>query len=110
MPKFFGSGIGPAMSSSQYIGFSAYLFAALGWRISSGQRSEMKASILNDFNAIATYAPYVDAMFIDKQCASLLQQGRLKTELNFKAKIFSLNSRDEFLQYLAGLDESAAVD
>jgi hypothetical protein len=88
----------------------SYLFAALAWRISSGQRSEMKASILNDFNAIATYAPYVDAMFIDKQCASLLQQGRLKTELNFKAKIFSLNSRDEFLQYLAGLDESAAVD
>ena len=34
----------------------------------------------------------------------------MKTELNFKAKIFSLNSRDEFLQYLAGLDESAAVD
>ena len=44
----------------------AYLFAALGWRISSGQRPGMKASILNDFSAISTYAPYVDAMFVDK--------------------------------------------
>lgn len=31
--------------------------------------------ILNDFSAIATYAPYVDAMFVDRQCASLLRQG-----------------------------------
>jgi hypothetical protein len=38
-----------------------YLFAALGWRISSGQRPEMNASILNDFSAISTYAPYVDS-------------------------------------------------
>lgn len=88
----------------------AYLFAAIAWRISSGQRSEMKASILNDFSAIATYAPYVDAMFIDNQCASLLQQGRLKTELRFRAKIFSLSSRDEFLQYLIDLDTSAPAD
>jgi hypothetical protein len=70
----------------------------------------MKASILNDFSAIATYAPYVDAMFIDKQCASLLQQGRLRTELDLKAKIFSLNSQDEFLQYLNDLGETAATD
>jgi hypothetical protein len=53
----------------------AYLFAALGWRISSGQRPEMNASILNDFSAISTYSPYVDAMFVDRQCASLLRQG-----------------------------------
>jgi hypothetical protein len=88
----------------------AYLFAALAWRISSGQRSDIKASILNDFNAIATYAPYVDAMFIDNQCASLFQQGRLKTDLEFKAKIFSLNSRDALLQYLAELGDSTTAD
>jgi hypothetical protein len=70
----------------------------------------MKASISNDFNAIATYAPYVDAMFIDNQSASLLQQGRLKTDLEFKAKIFSLNSRDAFLQYLAELGDSTTAD
>jgi hypothetical protein len=88
----------------------AYLFAALGWRISSGQRPEMKASILNDFSAISTYAPYVDAMFVDKQCASLLKQGRLRSELNFKARIFSLSDTQEFLDYLKSLGDFATED
>jgi hypothetical protein len=85
----------------------AYLFAALGWRISSGQRPEMNASILNDFSAISTYAPYVDAMFVDRQCASLLKQGRLRSEVNYKARIFSLNDPQEFLDYLNSLGDSA---
>ena len=89
---------------------SAYLFAALGWRISSGQRPEMKAGILNDFSAISSYAPYVDAMFVDKQCASLLKQGRLRSELSYKARIFSLSDPQEFLDYLKGLGDSATKD
>jgi hypothetical protein len=88
----------------------AYLFAALGWRISSGQRPEMKASILNDFSAISTYAPYVDAMFLDRQCASLLKQGRLRSELSYKARIFSLSDPQEFLDYLKSLGDSATSD
>jgi hypothetical protein len=85
----------------------AYLFAALGWRISSGQRPEMNASILNDFSAISTYGPYVDAMFVDRQCASLLKQGRLRSELNYKARIFSMSHPQEFLDYLKNLGDFA---
>jgi hypothetical protein len=66
----------------------AYLFAAFAWRISSGQRPKIKASLLNDFTAIATCAPYVDAMLVDKECAFLLKQGRLRSELSYKARIF----------------------
>ncbi len=88
----------------------AYLFAALGWRISSGQRPKMKASILNDFTAIATYAPYVDAMFVDKECASLLQHGRLRSELQYRARIFSLSNPQEFLNYLDELSNDATKE
>jgi hypothetical protein len=84
----------------------AYLFAALAWRISSGQSPDLKASVLNDFTAIATYAPYVDAMFVDRQCASLLKQGRLRTELSYKARIFSMDDPQEFLRYLETLCNS----
>ncbi|TAI60834.1 hypothetical protein, partial [Bradyrhizobium sp. Leo170] len=66
--------------------------------------------ILNDFSAISTYAPYVDAMFVDKQCASLLKQGRLRAELSFKARIFSLSDPQEFLDYLKDLGDSATED
>ena len=85
----------------------AYLMAALGWRVSSGQSPNLTAGILNDFTAIATYAPYVDAMFVDRQCASLLQQGRLRSELSYKARIFSMSNQQDFLDYLKQLGDSA---
>ena len=85
----------------------AYLIAALGWRVSSGQSPNTSAGILNDFTAIATYAPYVDAMFVDRQCASLLKQGRLRSELSYRARIFSMSNKEEFLQYLETLCETA---
>ncbi|MEH2590278.1 hypothetical protein [Bradyrhizobium sp. AZCC 1721] len=85
----------------------AYLIAALGWRVSSGQSPKMSAGILNDFTAIATYAPYVDAMFVDRQCASLLKQGRLRSELSYRARIFSMSNKGEFLQYLEDLCDAA---
>jgi hypothetical protein len=75
--------------------------------ISSGQSSNLEAGILNDFTAIATYAPYVDAMLVDRQCASLLQQGRVRSELSYKAKIFSMSNQREFLDYLNALGDSA---
>jgi hypothetical protein len=88
----------------------AYLMAGLGWRVSSGQSPNLTAGILNDFTAIATYALYVDAMFVDRQCASLLQQGRVRTELGYKARIFSMSNQQEFLDYLKWLGDSAAKD
>ncbi|MDH2381447.1 hypothetical protein [Bradyrhizobium sp. CER78] len=88
----------------------AYLIAALGWRVSSGQSPALTAGILNDFIAIATYAPYVDAMFVDRQCASLLKQGRLRSDLNYKARIFSMSNKQEFLDYLEELADIASPE
>jgi hypothetical protein len=88
----------------------AYLMAALGWKISCGQRRPIEAGILNDFTAIATYGPYVDAMFVDKECAELLTHGRLRADLKLKAKIFSLQTRDDFLHYLTVLADSATKE
>jgi hypothetical protein len=88
----------------------AYLIAALGWRVSSGQSPNLTAGILNDFTSIAAYAPYVDAMFVDRQCASLLQQGRVPSELTYKARIFSMSNKQEFLDYLKGLGDAASQE
>jgi SWI2/SNF2 ATPase len=86
----------------------AYLFAALGWKISCGQRKPTTGGILNDFSAIATYGPYVDAMFVDRECAELLKHPRLRSDLELKAKTFSLQSRDEFIEYLTNLANGAS--
>lgn len=43
-------------------------------------------------------------MFVDNECAALLSEQPLRGDLKFKAKIFSLNSADAFLRYLADME------
>jgi len=87
---------------------SAYLFAALSRKIVAGQRKDPTRGFVNDVRAIAAYGPYVDAMFLDKECAALLSESPLREELALKARVFSLNNRAAFLEYLRGLSAAAS--
>jgi hypothetical protein len=78
----------------------AYLFAAMARKIVNGQKKDPTRGASNDIRAIATYAPYVDAMFIDSEFANFLQEQPLKTDLKYRARIFSLRSREAFQEYL----------
>lgn len=90
---------------------SAYLFAGLSRRlVSAGQKKLPSKGMMNDIRAISTYGPYVDAMFIDKGCASLLSEEPLRSDVKMKAKIFSTTSGDAFLQYLKGLAAETPTD
>jgi hypothetical protein len=60
---------------------SAYLFAAIAARLAAGQKKIPTQGLNNDIRAISTFAPYVDAMFIDIECENLLNDGRLKKQL-----------------------------
>ena len=89
---------------------SAYLFAALAGQVKSGRKKGVTAGFINDIEAIAAYAPFVDAMFVDKECALLLTQGRPGKELDFRARVFSLSNREEFLAYLYELEAQASPE
>ena len=55
----------------------SYIFAAVGRRVVNGQR-HVNRGMMNDVRAIATYAPYVDAMFVDQGvCRHCLRSPRL---------------------------------
>lgn len=88
---------------------SCHLFAALGRRVASGQRRIGKG-MMNDIRAISAYAPYVDAMFVDNECASLLREEPLASDLTYKARIFSLANGQAFLEYLKEIEEGAPAD
>lgn len=90
---------------------SAYLFAGLSRRlVSGGQKKLPSKGMMNDIRAISTYGPYVDAMFIDNGCASLLAEEPLRSEIKMKARIFSTLSGDAFLQYLQALGDATPVE
>lgn len=88
----------------------AYLFAAMARKIVAGQRKSPTRGATNDVRAIATYAPYVDAMFVDSEFATFLQEAPLKDELTYRARIFSIRSREAFLDYLRELVRSATIE
>lgn len=86
----------------------ALLYASLGWRAAHGQKSVPGQGTPNDIKFIAAYLPYCDAMFIDNDFAQLLSEGPLAEAVSsFPARIFSRRSRDDFLAYLAELEEGA---
>lgn len=120
---FFGEGISdhetmrligefwdwPRLNEMPFSRLLSYLLAAFGRRVSMGQR-KFTRGIMTDFQAIAAYAPYVDAMFIDRECALLLGEGELLRELNYRARIFSYANKDEFLAYLRQLEAQATAE
>ena len=63
--------------------------------------------MMQDFKAISLYGPYVDAMFLDKECASLLEEKNVAKGVKLKARIFSLRNPTDFLTYLRDLCDSA---
>ena len=88
---------------------SAYIFTAIGRRVVNGQR-HVNRGMMNDVRAIATYAPYVDAVFVDQECAALLAERPLAQDLNYKARIFSFRNGRAFLDYLTEIEAATPPD
>lgn len=86
---------------------SSYIFAALAKRVVNGKK-RVNRGMMNDVRAISIYAPYVDAMFIDKECADLLTEPKLVADLNYKARIFSFANPDAFLSYISELEANTS--
>lgn len=96
----------PRMKDMPFNRIFAYLFAAFGRRVTMGQRSFTRG-LMTDFQAIAAYAPYVDAMFVDRECATLLGEGSLRKELQYRARVYSYANKYEFLAYLREIEARA---
>jgi hypothetical protein len=78
-----------------------YILAALARKVHSGQKN--LNNIHTDIESIANYLPYCDAILIDKECASLLDEKVIKTDLAYNSRIFSTKTKEDFLQCLRQL-------
>jgi hypothetical protein len=85
---------------------SAHLFAAIADRLGRGQKRRPSRGMMNDIKAISLYGPNVDAMFLDNECASLLEEKAVRREVKLKARIFCLRRSADFLTYLRELVDS----
>jgi Zn ribbon nucleic-acid-binding protein len=85
------------------IKITTVMFAGLARRAALGKKNPPKSTA--DVEFISSYLPYCDALFVDKESASLLKELPQNTphELRlkeFRAKIFTLNNKEDFLSYL----------
>lgn len=88
----------------------AGMLAALAWRAARNQLAPPTQGLRADLRAISTYLPYVDAMFVDNECARLLREPPLRGRVPYETRIFSLASRDELLDWLDGIEDTSPPD
>lgn len=97
MQKAFGFLRSPSMKNVPFLKISTLMYAALARKAAAGQKKVPKASFFNDVRTISCLKPYYDAMIVDNECASLLNEEPLRTRITGGAKIFSLNTKEQFL-------------
>ncbi len=79
------------------------MFAGLANLARNGKKNPPKSTVDSQF--ISSYLPYCDAIFVDKESFVLLTKLPKNTPKNlrlseFSAKIFALNNKNDFLDYL----------
>jgi hypothetical protein len=88
---------------------SALLYGALARQAAMGRKKPPNRGTMNDITMISTYMPYCDAMYIDKEFSNILAEIP-EGQLNYKAKIFSNNSKADFLNYLNDIEKTATPE
>ncbi len=101
--EFFKS---PNLKNIPFIKIYALLVTAVARKAVAGQNRPPNKGMANDISAISYVLPYCDAIFIDKECAGLLQERPLMDLINFNTRIFSLNDKEDFLEYLESLEKN----
>lgn len=87
----------------------ARMFAALKAMVGRGaytNRIEARKrlnGVFEDIKHIALHSPYCDAFFMDQPMAELVRQPSVGLEQRYGVRVFSLNSLDEFLEWLDAL-------
>lgn len=93
-----------------FLHLSASLFASIARKAAAGRKKPPNRGTVNDIEMISTFLPYCDAMFIDNECASYLNEKPLVDKIGFPTKIFSQSKREEFMQFLDEIEQSASQE
>ena len=97
-----------SLSEIPWIHISSCMCAALARRAASGRKKPPSRGFLQDIQIISTLLPYCDAIFLDKECHSIIEE--LKSHFDYPTKVFSLRNKEDFLEYLEGIEQSATEE
>ena len=98
----------PSLKNVPFIKISSMLYASLARKAAAGRKKPPTQGLANDIAFISVLLPYCDAMFIDKECHSYLKEKPLSDAIDYGTKVFSLNNKEEFLEYLDEIEMKAS--
>ena len=78
----------PYLKDVPFLKISSMLFAALARKAAAGQKRLPNRGMVNDFTIVSSLLPYCDAMFIDNECRSYLQEHPLYDEIDYGTAVF----------------------
>lgn len=102
--EYFSS---PTLKAVPSVKITAMLYAALARQVAAGRKKPLNQGTVNDIETISSILPYCDAMFIDKEFYTLLQEKPLVDEIRYGTAIFSLKNKEEFLDFLDKIRNNA---
>lgn len=91
----------PIFDRIPFVKISSLLLAGIARKAISGQVKPPNQGMANDLFVISFFLPYCDGIFLDNECAALLAENPIKEQLDeYGTRIFSLNTKDDFIRYL----------
>jgi hypothetical protein len=96
------------------IRIAALFWATIAREINSGRKPDRfpTAAMFNDIDAVSSYSPLCDVMFVDREISHLAKQRELRQELVGSAHFFSLrkNEKADFLAFLDAIENNASAE
>jgi hypothetical protein len=98
-----GFGKANRIAEAPFVKLQSLMFATLAMRAAHGQKEPPDEGTTTDINTVAHLVPYCDVMFVDNRCRSLLLDVPKGMRPPDTSKLFSLNIKEQFLDYLRSI-------
>jgi hypothetical protein len=98
------------IADAPFVKLQALMFAAVAMRAAQGQKEPPNEGTTTDIDTVAHLLPYCDAMFMDNGCRSLLLDVPIALRPLETAKVFSLNVKAQFLDYLRSIRNGISIE
>jgi len=98
------------IADAPFVKLQSLMFAAIAMRPAQGQKEPPNEGTTTDIDTVAHLSPYCDAMFMDNGCRSLLLDVPTALRPTETAKVFSLNVKGQFLDYLRSIRNGISAE
>jgi hypothetical protein len=98
------------IAEAPFVRVQSLMFAAMAMRAAQGQKEPPDEGTTTDIETVAHLLPYCDAMFMDNRCRSLLLDVPKDLRPPETARVFSLNIKAQYLDYLRSIRDGITAE